>query len=45
MATQTSAMQTWNDIHFTARDGLRLYARHYPAAGIDTPARSFASPA
>lgn len=25
-------MQVWNDIHFTARDGLRLYARHYPAA-------------
>ena len=26
-------MQTWNDIHFSARDGLRLYARHYPAPG------------
>jgi pimeloyl-ACP methyl ester carboxylesterase len=26
-------MQTWSDIHFSARDGLRLYARHYPAAG------------
>ena len=25
--------QTWHDIHFTSRDGLRLYARHYPAAG------------
>lgn len=25
-------MQTWRDIHFTARDGLRLYGRHYPAA-------------
>ena len=25
-------MQTWNEIYFTARDGLRLYARHYPAA-------------
>lgn len=25
-------MQNWTDIHFTARDGLRLYARHYPAA-------------
>lgn len=24
-------MQNWHDIHFTARDGLRLYARHYPA--------------
>jgi len=23
----------WNDITFTARDGLRLYARHYPAPG------------
>ena len=33
MVTQTSAMQTWNDIHFSARDGLRLYARHYPATG------------
>ena len=26
-------MQEWRDIHFTARDGLRLYARHYPAPG------------
>jgi pimeloyl-ACP methyl ester carboxylesterase len=26
-------MQTWHDVYFTARDGLRLYARHYPAAG------------
>ena len=26
-------MQTWIDIRFTARDGLRLYARHYPAPG------------
>lgn len=26
-------MQNWHDIHFTARDGLRLYARHYPAPG------------
>ena len=25
--------QNWSDIHFTARDGLRLYARHYPAPG------------
>src|ERR1700730_4002352 len=24
-------MQNWNDIHFTSRDGLRLYARHYGA--------------
>jgi pimeloyl-ACP methyl ester carboxylesterase len=23
-------MQSWNDIYFTSRDGLRLYARHYP---------------
>ena len=26
-------MQDANDIHFTSRDGLRLYARHYPVAG------------
>jgi pimeloyl-ACP methyl ester carboxylesterase len=26
-------VQTWHDIYFTARDGLRLYARHYPAPG------------
>jgi pimeloyl-ACP methyl ester carboxylesterase len=26
-------MQNWNDIHFTSRDGLRLYARHYPVLG------------
>lgn len=26
-------MQTWRDIYFSARDGLRLYARHYPAPG------------
>ncbi len=26
-------MQNWNDIYFTSRDGLRLYARHYPALG------------
>jgi pimeloyl-ACP methyl ester carboxylesterase len=23
--------QIWQDIHFTSQDGLRLYARHYPA--------------
>lgn len=23
----------WRDLYFTARDGLRLYARHYPAPG------------
>jgi pimeloyl-ACP methyl ester carboxylesterase len=26
-------VQPWRDIHFSARDGLRLYARHYPAPG------------
>lgn len=26
-------MQGWQDIYFTSRDGLRLYARHYFAAG------------
>jgi pimeloyl-ACP methyl ester carboxylesterase len=26
-------VQAWRDIHFSARDGLRLYARHYPAPG------------
>lgn len=26
-------MQSWHDIYFSARDGLRLYARHYPAPG------------
>jgi pimeloyl-ACP methyl ester carboxylesterase len=26
-------MQNWNDIHYTSRDGLRLYARHYPVPG------------
>jgi len=26
-------MQNWTDIHYTSRDGLRLYARHYAAAG------------
>lgn len=25
--------QTWTDCHFSSRDGLRLYARHYAAAG------------
>jgi len=28
-----AATQGWRDIHFTARDGLRLYGRHYPAPG------------
>jgi pimeloyl-ACP methyl ester carboxylesterase len=26
-------MQNWTDIHYTSRDGLRLYARHYPVSG------------
>ncbi len=26
-------MQNWTDIHFTSRDGLRLYARHYAVPG------------
>lgn len=26
-------MQNWLDIHYTSRDGLRLYARHYPVPG------------
>ena len=26
-------MQNWIDIHYTSRDGLRLYARHYPVPG------------
>jgi pimeloyl-ACP methyl ester carboxylesterase len=26
-------MQNWTDIHYTSRDGLRLYARHYPVPG------------
>ncbi|HEU4380652.1 MAG TPA: alpha/beta hydrolase [Hyphomicrobiaceae bacterium] len=26
-------MQGWNDIYFTSRDGLRLYARHYAVPG------------
>jgi len=25
--------QNWKDVFFTARDGLRLYGRHYPAPG------------
>ncbi len=28
-----SAIQNWHDIFFTSQDGLRLYARHYPAPG------------
>jgi pimeloyl-ACP methyl ester carboxylesterase len=30
---EPSDRQNWRDIFFTARDGLRLYARHYPAPG------------
>lgn len=26
-------MQNWSDIHYTSRDGLRLYARYYPVPG------------
>lgn len=26
-------MQSWTDVNFSARDGLRLYARHYPCSG------------
>jgi pimeloyl-ACP methyl ester carboxylesterase len=26
-------MRNWTDIYFTSRDGLRLYARHYPVTG------------
>jgi len=29
-------VQTWHDIYFSARDGLRLYARHSPAYGAPT---------
>lgn len=28
-------MQNWDDIFFTSRDGLRLYARHYRAPGSE----------
>ena len=31
----TRMYQAYRDIHFTARDGLRLYGRHYPAAFHD----------
>jgi pimeloyl-ACP methyl ester carboxylesterase len=31
----TRALQPFRDIYFTARDGLRLYGRHYPAAFRD----------
>jgi pimeloyl-ACP methyl ester carboxylesterase len=27
-------MQNWFDIHYTSRDGLRLYARHYPSRSV-----------
>ncbi len=31
--SEPAAPQSWRDIFYTCRDGLRLYARHYPAAG------------
>jgi pimeloyl-ACP methyl ester carboxylesterase len=31
--TASHMQQTWTDIRYTARDGLTLYARHYPAPG------------
>ena len=31
-----TAEQAFQDIHFTSRDGLRLYGRHYQAANIST---------
>ncbi len=31
----TRTFQAYRDIYFTARDGLRLYGRHYPAAFYD----------
>jgi pimeloyl-ACP methyl ester carboxylesterase len=33
MSPRVTVAQNWNDIFYTARDGLRLYARHYPAPG------------
>jgi pimeloyl-ACP methyl ester carboxylesterase len=35
----TRAYQPFRDITFTARDGLRLYGRHYPAAFFDGAVR------
>ena len=35
----TPTPKTWQDIFFTSRDGLRLYARHYPAPAGATPGR------
>jgi pimeloyl-ACP methyl ester carboxylesterase len=32
-ARKSHPMQNWIDIHYTSRDGLRLYARHYPVPG------------
>jgi pimeloyl-ACP methyl ester carboxylesterase len=29
----STGMQNWTDIHYTSRDGLRRYARHYPVPG------------
>jgi pimeloyl-ACP methyl ester carboxylesterase len=35
----TRTHQTFYDITFTARDGLRLYGRHYPATYVNAPKR------
>ena len=39
MTGQTAPSQNWRDIFFTARDGVRLYARHYPAPPRTSPGR------
>lgn len=31
--TVSPTPQNWHDVHFTSQDGLRLYARYYPAPG------------
>jgi pimeloyl-ACP methyl ester carboxylesterase len=33
VSSMQPSTQAWHDIYFSARDGLRLYARHYPAPG------------
>jgi len=33
VAADRPANRPWRDVFFTARDGLRLYARHYPTPG------------
>ena len=35
----TLSQKTWQDIFFTSRDGLRLYARHYAAPAASGPKR------